>query len=72
VRVIVDLVACQGFAQCVFAAPEVFRLRGAESLEFDYEPDDGQRERVEQAVVSCPVRAIRIGRAEDIERSEGS
>ena len=31
-RLIVDLNRCQGFAQCVFLAPDVFELRGDEIL----------------------------------------
>lgn len=60
-RVIVDLVRCQSYGQCIYAAPAVFRFNGEESLEFDYAPDDGERERVERAVAACPVQAIRIG-----------
>ena len=62
-RVIVDLVRCQSYGQCVYAAPTVFRFNGEESLEFDYAPDEALREQVERAVAACPVRAIRIGRA---------
>ena len=57
-RIIVDLVRCQSYAQCVYAAPAVFRLNGEESLEFDYAPDERERERVERAVAACPVQAI--------------
>jgi ferredoxin len=61
VRVIVDLVRCQSYGQCVYAAPTVFRFNGEESLEFDYAPDDALREQVERAVAACPVQAIWIG-----------
>ncbi|MFN8590642.1 MAG: ferredoxin [Thermomicrobiales bacterium] len=64
-RIIVDLVRCQSYAQCVYAAPAVFRLNGEESLEFDYAPDERERERVERAVAACPVQAIRIGLPDD-------
>jgi ferredoxin len=60
-RIVVDLVRCQSYGQCVFAAPTVFRFNGEESLEFDYEPDDALRGQVERAVASCPVQAIWIG-----------
>lgn len=60
-RIIVDLVRCQSYGQCVYAAPTVFRFNGEESLEFDYAPDDAMREQVERAVAACPVQAIRIG-----------
>lgn len=60
-KVIVDLVRCQGYAQCVFAAPDVFWLHGEEALEFDYAPDDALHDQVMRAVASCPVQAIRVG-----------
>ena len=31
-RIVVDLNRCQSYGQCVFAAPTVFRLYGAEAL----------------------------------------
>jgi ferredoxin len=61
VRVIVDLVRCQSYGQCVYAAPTVFRFNGEASLEFDYAPADALRAHVERAVAACPVQAIRIG-----------
>ena len=60
-RIIVDLVRCQSYGQCVYAAPSVFRFNGEQALEFDYAPDDALREQVERAVAACPVQAIRIG-----------
>ena len=35
-RIIVDLVRCQSYGQCIYAAPTVFRFNGEASLEFDY------------------------------------
>jgi ferredoxin len=61
VRIIVDLVRCQSYGQCVYAAPAVFRFNGEASLEFDYAPGEELREAVERAVAACPVQAIRIG-----------
>jgi ferredoxin len=43
----------------VVAAPEVFRLENAD-LEYDPEPDDALRPKVEEAVEMCPTQAIRI------------
>ena len=60
-RIIVDLVRCQSYGQCVYAAPSVFRFNGEQSLEFDYAPDDALCDQVERAVAACPVQAIRIG-----------
>jgi ferredoxin len=49
-RVVVNLTRCQGYAQCSFLAPDVFRMHGDEVLMYDPEPDDAQRERVLRAV----------------------
>src|SRR5215472_5361338 len=61
-RLLVDLTRCEGFGQCAFLAPEVFRMRGAEALWDNPEPDDAQRERVLRAAAACPVQAIRVDR----------
>jgi NADPH-dependent 2,4-dienoyl-CoA reductase/sulfur reductase-like enzyme/ferredoxin len=57
-KIVVDLTRCQGYAQCAFAAPEVFTIRGDEALLYDPEPDDTQREKLVQAAAACPVQAI--------------
>ncbi|SEP39544.1 ferredoxin [Amycolatopsis saalfeldensis] len=62
-RVVVDLNRCQSYGQCVFAAPEVFRFRGAESLEYDHEPDPGFDRAVGRAALACPAQAITLGRS---------
>jgi ferredoxin len=64
-KILVDLIKCQGYAQCVFAAPTVFRLHGEEALEFDYAPDEAVREEVLRAAAACPVQAIWLGMADD-------
>ena len=70
-RIVVDLVRCQTYGQCVIAAPTVFELHGEqkEILEYEYAPDESLREQVERAEVACPVQAISIGRAK--EQKEG-
>jgi ferredoxin len=30
-KIVVDLTRCQGYAQCAFAAPDVFAMRGDEA-----------------------------------------
>ncbi len=57
-RVVVDLNRCQGYAQCCFLAPDVFRLHGEEALMYYPEPDASMREEVLRAAASCPVQAI--------------
>src|SRR5215469_11423154 len=61
-RLVVDLTRCEGYGQCAFLAPEVFRMSGAEALRDNPEPDDAQRERVFRAAAACPVQAIRVDR----------
>ncbi len=59
VRVVVDLTRCQGYGQCVFLAPEVFRMR-EEVLLYDLEPPADQREHLLRAAAACPVQAIHL------------
>ncbi|MET8610585.1 MULTISPECIES: ferredoxin [Streptomyces] len=60
-RTVVDLTRCQGYAQCVFLAPDVFRLHGEEGLLYAPAVPDDQVERVRQAAAACPVQAILLG-----------
>lgn len=62
-RVVVDLTRCQGYAQCVFLAPDVFQLHGEEALLYDPAVPEDQHERVRQAATACPVQAILVGEA---------
>jgi ferredoxin len=59
-KMVVDLAVCQGYAQCAFLAPDVFRINGEEALLYDPQPDDGLAERVLQAAAACPVQAISV------------
>lgn len=61
-KVVVDLTRCQGYAQCAFAAPDVFAIHGDEALLYDTDPDDAQREKVVRAAAACPVQAIFLDR----------
>ncbi|GLW33730.1 FAD-dependent oxidoreductase [Actinoplanes regularis] len=65
-RVVVDLTRCQGYAQCAFLAPEVFRMVGDEALLFDPAPSDEQRVKVLRAAAACPVQALRVDLADDV------
>lgn len=60
-QTVVDLTRCQGYAQCVFLAPEVFELHGEEGLLYAPAVPDDQVERVRQAASACPVQAILLG-----------
>ena len=57
-----DLAACQGYVCCVMAAPEVFDVddETAKVVLLTAEPDESLRAKVEEAVRSCPSRALRI------------
>ena len=59
-RLVVDLTRCQGYAQCAFLAPDVFRMHGDEALWYNPEPDDSRREQVLRAAAACPVQALRV------------
>ncbi|WEB44743.1 MULTISPECIES: ferredoxin [Streptomyces] len=61
-QIVVDLTRCQGYAQCVFLAPDMFQLHGEEGLLYVPAVPDDQLERVRQAVAACPVQAILMGK----------
>jgi ferredoxin len=69
-RIVVDLNRCQSDGQCVFAAPEVFWFRGAESLEYDHVPDPESDRAVNRAAPACPVQAITLGRVTEASTGE--
>ncbi|MEV4575519.1 ferredoxin [Nonomuraea jabiensis] len=71
-RIVVDLNRCQGYAQCVYLAHEVFKLNGTEALTYEPNPDDAWRVQVERAAAACPVRAIMIDRLDGAERGAAS
>ncbi|MEU6610450.1 ferredoxin [Streptomyces shenzhenensis] len=60
-QIVVDLTRCQGYAQCVFLAPEVFTLHDQEALLYHPAVPEVQRERARQAAAACPVQAILLG-----------
>ena len=60
VRLAVDLTLCQGYAECAFLAPDVFRFVGNEALMYVPEPDESMRVNVLRAAAACPVGAILV------------
>ena len=66
-RITVDLNRCQGYAQCVFLAPDVFELHGEEALMYEPNPDQVQRLRVMRATAACPVQAILLDQLDETE-----
>jgi ferredoxin len=60
-RVIVNMMHCECNALCVGIAPEVFDLTDDDELiVLDEQPPEALRERLEQAVRSCPKQAISL------------
>ncbi|MGW6054994.1 ferredoxin [Streptomyces sp. NPDC055189] len=59
-KVTVDLDVCQDHGQCVFAAPDVFKLDEDGHLAYAETPDEALRADVEDAADVCPLQAIRI------------
>jgi NADPH-dependent 2,4-dienoyl-CoA reductase/sulfur reductase-like enzyme/ferredoxin len=71
-KIVVDLTRCQGYAQCAFAAPDVFVMRGDEALLYDPAADDAQREKIVRAAAACPVQAIFLDREDGRHRQPGA
>ncbi|MEU3460641.1 ferredoxin [Streptomyces sp. NPDC006733] len=59
-RVTVDRTRCQDHGQCVFSAPDVFRLDEEGHLVHADEVDEALREDVEDAADVCPLQAITV------------
>ena len=59
-----DLEKCQGFANCVMAAPDYFDLNDDSLVVVLHrDVDDAQRHEIEEAIRSCPVEAIWVSEA---------
>ncbi|MEU9227550.1 ferredoxin [Streptomyces massasporeus] len=59
-KVVVDMNKCQDHGQCVFSAPDVFRMDDDGRLAYVPDPDGALRDEVEEAADVCPLQAIRI------------
>ncbi|MBV9444416.1 MAG: ferredoxin [Streptosporangiaceae bacterium] len=61
-KVEADLEACQGYVCCLMAAPEVFDIDDdtAKVVVRMASPGENLRGKIEEAVRSCPSRALRI------------
>lgn len=60
-KIVADLDACQGYANCVVAADDVYDLDddGVVVL-LKIAVEESDRARVEEAARSCPVSALRV------------
>ena len=56
----VDMDKCQHYGQCVFEAPDVFKLNDDYKREFVATADDSRRSDIESAGDVCPMQAISI------------
>ncbi|CAM5301665.1 hypothetical protein SALBM135S_04685 [Streptomyces alboniger] len=59
-NVTVDMDVCQNHGQCVFAAPDIFRLDDSGHLVHVASPDASLRDDAEEAADVCPLQAIRV------------
>jgi ferredoxin len=60
-KLIANLDTCQGYANCVAAAPDIFDIDDdGKVVLLEHTIAEADRERVEQAVRSCPVGALSL------------
>lgn len=61
-KVVLDAKRCELHGECVIAAPEVFDIDedGDVVSVIDPEPDERLRPKVEDALLMCPVAALRL------------
>ncbi|MDQ1105696.1 ferredoxin [Nocardioides zeae] len=64
VHIDIDREACNGYGNCVIAAPEVFDLEPGTSIAYVLpgHPTEADRDAVEEAVADCPVQALKLRR----------
>ena len=60
IKINVDMTKCQHYGQCVFEAPNVFKLNEDDKLEYSATAEDSERDNVEAAIDICPMQAIFI------------
>ena len=60
IKINVDMTKCQHYGQCVFEAPNVFKLNEDDKLEYTATAEDSERDNVEAAIDICPMQAITI------------
>ena len=60
IKINVDMAKCQHYGQCVFEAPDIFRLNSDDKLEYTAEEDESERGNIEAAIDICPMQAIFI------------
>ncbi len=70
INIEVDRELCQGYANCIVAAPDVFDLDedGRVMVLRGQVGGDSERGRLDESVRSCPVAALRLHESEPIGR----
>jgi ferredoxin len=58
IKVKVDMDKCQQYGQCVFEAPNIFKLNAEDKLEYLATTDDSEKSNVIAAADVCPMQAI--------------
>ena len=59
-KIYVDMEKCQHYGQCVFDAPNIFRLNEDDKLEYEATADDSERDNIQLAIDICPMQAIKF------------
>ena len=59
-KIYVDMDKCQHYGQCVFDAPNIFRLNADDKLEYEATADDSERDNIQLAIDICPMQAIKF------------
>jgi ferredoxin len=60
-RVTADLEKCEGYANCVAAAPEIYDIDDdGKVVLLQVDVDEAKRDDVEEAVRTCPVSALDV------------
>lgn len=60
IKIHVDMEKCQHYGQCVFEAPDIFKLNDQDKLEYLATADDSERANIQAAADVCPMQAITI------------
>ena len=60
IKVHVDMEKCQHYGQCVFEAPDIFKLNAEDRLEYLATAEDSESANVRTAADVCPMQAITI------------
>ncbi|MCE0762486.1 ferredoxin [Pseudonocardia sp. RS010] len=61
-KMIVDYDLCEGHAECVVAAPEIFEMdeAGEKVVLLQEYPDESLRDKAIEAVKICPIAALQL------------